>query len=475
VAVVVLALGSWGTVEGVRWWSGRCEAMVGPVPAGQKLPSSIHPVKPTEVNLDPLVEARRVFAQDVLAQAGRTPSLGTLRSVAVAGDEETLVPRDARQVAGVADGAPLLLFEERELHGKQVNAGVLTRLAGDADGTGWARWYDGHELEAAQTPQGLVLAQLPSDKVPQVTSVDRSSGELHWCIPVGGEHATAAVAAGDSGLFVLSGTDYDEDDQQPVLISLDPANGKTRWKTQVDGFENRGTVDVFGDSVLVTQWGIKTENFFDWPQVNNDGGVETDGGSLRAFRADNGQATWEYSGPDDSGWAISVVGVHDFTAVVLARRTPVPDHTWDREDQNWMIGLGPDGKERWRQDLGNKIKGYARSGVTMAGDVVLRFEDKGGSGASQTVVARDVSTGKVRWTETVDGDHRFRPERLAVADGNLLIARSHDLVSVDLTSGVLRSLLTDNGLDAELDVKVDDRAIVAQAAGLILNFERRPR
>jgi hypothetical protein len=369
------------------------------------------------------------------------------------------------------------LFDEEELRGKlQVNAGILTRLAGDADGTGWARWYDGNVLEAAQTPQGLVLAQLPSGKVPQVTSVDPRSGELHWCIPVGGEYATAAVAAGDSGLFVLSGRDYDEDDpRQPVLSSLDPANGKTRWKTQVDGFENRGTVDVFGDSVLVTQWGIKTENFFDRPQANHDGGVETDGGSLRAFRADNGRASWEYAGPDDSGWAVSVLGIHDSTAVVLARRTPVPDHTWDREDQNWVIGLGPDGKERWRQDLGNKIKGYARSGVTMAGDVVLRFEDKGGSVASQTVVARDVSTGKVRWTKTVDGDHTFRPERFAIADGNLLIARSHDLVSIDLTSGVLRTLLIDNGLDAELDVKVDDRAIVAQAAGLILTFERRPR
>ena len=473
--MVVLGLGCWGSVAGVRWWGGRCEAMIGPVPAGQKLPSSIHPVKPAEVNLDPLAEGRRVFARDVLAQAGRTASLGTLRTVAVAADEEYLVPREARHVVGVADGAPLLLFDEGELRGKlQVNAGVLTRLAGD--GTGWARWYHGNVLEAAQTPRGLVLAQLPTGKVPQVTSVDPRSGELHWCIPVGGEYATEAVAAGDSGLFVLSGTDYNEGDpRQPVLISLDPANGKTRWKTPVDGFENRGTVDVFGDSVLVTQWGIKTENFVDRPQTNHDGRVETDGGSLRAFRADNGRASWEYTGPDDSGWAMSVLGIHDSTAVVLARRTPVPDHTWEREDQNWVIGLGLDGKERWRQDLGNKIKGYARSGVTMAGDVVLRFEDKGGSVASQTVVARDVSTGKVRWTKAVDGDHRFRPERLAIADGNLLIARSQDLVSIDLTSGVLRTLLTDNGLDAELDVKVDGRAIVAQAGGLILTFERRPQ
>jgi hypothetical protein len=243
--------------------------MVGPVPASQKLPSSIHQVKPAEVNLDPLVESRRAFTRDVLAQAGRIPSLGTLRSVAVAADEETLVPRDARQVAGVADGAPLLLFEARDLRGKlRVKAGVVTRLAGDGAGTGWARWYDGNELEAAQTPQGL----------------------------------------------------------------------------------------------------------------------------------------------------------------------------------------------------------------RMAGSAVLRFENKRGSaGSSQIVVARDVSTGKVRWSKTVKGEQMFRPDRLAVADGNLLIARSHDLVSVDLTSGALRPLLTDNGLDAELDVKADDRAIVAQAAGLILTFERRPR
>ncbi|WP_405056471.1 PQQ-like beta-propeller repeat protein [Kribbella sp. NBC_01505] len=476
-SVAFLLVASAGAFAGVRWWGERCEAMVGPVPASQKVPS-VHAVKPADVNLQPLAEDLRGYARDVLAQAARTPELGVLRSVAVAADEESLAPRDPKEVVGIADGAPLVLFDQRELRGKlQVRAGALTRLAGEAGGTDWARWYNGSDLEAVKTPYGLVLAQRPDGKVPQVTSVDPGSGKLHWCVPVGGEYTSAEVATGDSGLFVLSGVEHTLGDRPSTLRSLDPANGKTRWRARLGGFDDLGTVDVFGDKVLVTQWGTKVDDSVGIPQADNEtGGVETDGGSLRAFHADNGRAAWEYAGPDHNDWAMSVVGVADATAVVLARRSPVPEHSWTRKDQNWLIGLGPDGTERWRQDLGNQISGHSNSGIRMAGDVVLRFESTfDATTSTQTVVARDASTGKVRWSKTVDGDQAFDQEHVAVADGKLLIAQSPNLVSVDLISGAVRPLLTDHPRRPVLDVKVDGRVVVAQAAGLILTFERGPR
>ncbi|MFB6718890.1 PQQ-binding-like beta-propeller repeat protein [Kribbella sp. NPDC056345] len=484
-AVIVVLIGSLGTVMGVRWWNGRCDAMVGAVPTTQKLPSNIRAVKPADVNLEPLVQSQRVFARNVLAQAQRTPSLGTLRSVAVAADEKTLAPREARQVVGVADGEPLLLFKQIELEGKQrVSAGALTRLDSNTGGKSWARWYNNHELEAAQTPQGLALTQLPSGKVPQVASVDPRSGELQWCVSVGGEHATAVLASGDSGLFALSDSDYYEDDQPPTLIALNPLTGKTRWKKQIDGFDDRGTVDAFGDKVLVTQWGDKTADRPWHPMLDRNGHVKTDGGALRAFRADDGEPAWEYGGPGGSGWLLSVVGARDSSAVVVATRTR-PDAAGKggeryvfsgRDSQNWLIGLGPDGRERWRQDLANRINAGARSGVSLAGDAVLTFEYKDTSVDTQTVVAREMSTGKTRWVKDFDHYQRsVRPARLAVVDGSLLIARAHDLISINLTSGAVQTLLIDAGVAADLDVKVDGRAIVAQAAGLILTFDRRPR
>ncbi|GAB3951497.1 hypothetical protein GCM10029976_088000 [Kribbella albertanoniae] len=103
------------------------------------------------------------------------------------------------------------------------------------------------------------------------------------------------------------------------------------------------------------------------------------------------------------------------------------------------------------------------------------------SGSSDVVTGMTAIThtadrrSRIRWSKTVDADQAFDQNHFAVTEGKLLIARPPDLVSVDLASGAVRPLLTDQPHHAALGVEVDDRVIVAQAAGLILTFERRAR
>ncbi|WP_410789480.1 PQQ-binding-like beta-propeller repeat protein [Kribbella sp. C-35] len=475
-----LAFGSWGVVEGVQWWGERCQPLVARVPAEQPLPS-LRPAAPAEVDLSAFSDSLRVFAEEVLAQARRMPSsLGTLRSVVTTVDKYG-APNGLIRLVGAEQGEPLVLIDQDQLAGKQeVSAGVVTRLDSAIGGTAWARWYDDHLLDAAHTSKGLVLHQHePDGLAPQIASVEPGSGELQWCTSIGEGYVSGSnepsIAAGGGGLFALRGANDKWSDQRPILVSLDPGNGKRRWKARIDGFEEGGSVDVFGDSVLVTQWGDRADRFS--VPSNGDGRLRTNEGPVRAFAIRDGSAKWEYPGPDGTGWATAVIGVHDSTAVVLARQTRGSSPTYDRRNnQNWLVGLGPDGKERWRQDLGNRIGISREDGVRVVGDVLLTFETTGiAPRDQQTVVARDVSTGKTRWTKTfTDYTKELDPREVAVAGNTLLIATLHDLVGIDLTTGTMRSLLTDNQLDAEFNVAVDDRSLVVNAAGLILTFDRKP-
>ncbi len=462
-----LAFGSWGVVEGVQWWGQRCQALVARVPADQPLPS--------------LRDSQPEPAKEVLAQARRMPSnVGTLRSVVTTVDKNGQ-PNSHLRVVGAEQGEPLVLIDQDELPGKQeVSAGVVARLDSATAAIAWARWYDDDLLDAVHTSKGLVLHQHgPDGLAPQVASVEPGSGELQWCTSIGEGYVSGSndpsIAAGGGGLFALRGANENSNDQRPTLVSLDPANGNQRWQVRIDGFDEGGSVDMFGDSILATQWGDRADRFS--APANGDDGLRTGQGPVRAFASSDGSAKWEYPGPDASGWATAVVGVHGSAAVVLARQTRGSSATYDpRENQNWLIGLGPDGKERWRQDLGNRIDIRRDDAVRVVGDVLLTFETTGTAPRDQqSVVAREASTGKVRWTKTfTDYTKELDSRELAVAGSTLLIANLHDLVGIDLTTGAPQTLLTDDGLDAEFEVEADDRSVIVKTAGLILTFDRNP-
>ena len=165
----------------------------------------------------------------------------------------------------------------------------------------------------SNTLKGLVLHQHGPDGFgPQVASLEPGSGELQWCTSIGEGYVSGSndpsIAAGGGGLFALRGANENSNDQRPTLVSLDPANGNQRWQVRIDGFDEGGSVDMFGDSILATQWGDRADRFS--APANGDDGLRTGQGPVRAFASSDGSAKWEYPGPDASGWATAVVGVH---------------------------------------------------------------------------------------------------------------------------------------------------------------------
>jgi outer membrane protein assembly factor BamB len=481
--VPVLLLGAVGAVEGPRWWGRQCEQLAGRVPADQPLPL-IRSSTAANVDLSGFSHSPRARAERVLAQARRIPpSVGTLRSVVVAPSKKYLAPNDEVRLVGAADGEPLLLIDQMQISGKPaVNAGVVTRIDTKSGGPSWARWYDDYMLKAISSSEGLVTVQRnPGAQAPQAASFAPATGELQWCISIGDDwvprDSGLDLAAGDGGVFAVHGERRVQADREPTLIALDPASGRHRWKKRIEGFVDGGSVDVFGHMVLVTQWDISAV------QNTTFGRLKAD--PVRAFSTADGTAGWEYRGPDPTGWSNTVIGVRDTTAVVLARHTravPQPTDgsqpTYDaRRNQNWLIGLGPDGKERWRQDLGNRVGTVPEwNGVRVAGDTVLTFETQGGGeGGPQTVVARDVATGRARWTKTFPEHEILSIDRSAVVGNSLILPHaSKDLVAVDLATGAMRMLLTSDELLDRSDIAVDDRSVIVQTAGLVLTFDRGP-
>lgn len=480
VLVPVLLLGAVGAVEGPRWWGRRCETLAGRVPANQALPL-IRSSGAANVDLAGLSDIPRKRAETMLAQARRMPpSVGILRSVVVAPSKEHQAPNDEVRLAGAADGEPLLLIDHGEVRGKPaVNASVVTRIDTKSGRPSWARWYDDYRLEAASSSDGLVTVQrTPGRQAPQAASVAPATGELQWCTSVGDDRISEEdgldVAAGDGGVFAVHSERRVQADREPTLIAMDPASGKRRWKKRIGGFVAGGSVDVFGHLVLVTQWDISAVQ-----NTNTLGRLKAD--PVRAFSSADGSAGWEYRGPDATGWSNSVIGVHDTTAVVLARQTrdvPQPTDgsqpTYDaRPNQNWLIGLAPDGKERWRQDLGSRVETIPSNGVMVAADTVLTLETKGGNeGTPQTVVARDAATGKARWTKAFHPHQGPELDKSAVVGNSLIQRHGFNLVATDLGTGAMRTLLTRETLRDRFDIAVDDRSVIVQTAGLVLTFDR---
>ncbi|MFD7161370.1 PQQ-binding-like beta-propeller repeat protein [Kribbella sp. NPDC059898] len=484
---LVLVLGVVGAVRGPEWWAkawekwrgNKCQVLAGSVPADQPLPP-IRISAAANPDLSGYKTAALRNATDAVDRARRIPSdIGTLRSVVTAPSEKEQGPDlDAVNLFGLVDGEPLLRFS-RIYRGSRVAPGVMTRIDTRAGRPSWARWYRDDELMATSTPTSLVTVQrAPKALAPQVASVGPDTGDMQWCKSLGADYLDyyggegSDIAAGDGAVFAVHSERQANAEQAPTLMAMDPATGKDRWKKRIAGFTAGGAVDVFGKSVLVTQWA------FDSRGSKASGRLKAD--PVRAFSTADGADEWEYRGPDATGWANKVIGVRDGIVLVHSRQTSsarsVEPGAEGQYTRNWLVGLGPDGKERWRQDLSNRVQAHLYDGVMVAGSTVLTFETQDSvQGLPQTVVARDVASGKTRWTKHLPADQDLdrNPSALAVVGNNLLVRQGlQKLVAVGLATGAIRTLMTQVDLVTGFAIAAAGKSLVIEVGGVFLTFDR---
>jgi hypothetical protein len=394
-----------------------------------------------------------------------------------------VVPADGRAddsidlIGSSSTGDPLLAVGHSGWVGTPMQGAVvvLDRKDGVAR---WGRKYFGDGVHAHKLAGRMILLQLGQE--PQIASVAQSDGKLDWCIkldkksPTGYEPTFASAIDGTDKLYVVRAQGDHTEQGDVRLARIDTNSGKVAWDQDVAGVDSVQSVTAFGDQVLLSRVPPKLDVWSRWRYLlNRNGKPDTAVGSLMARSATTGEPTWTYRGPDQSPWTTEMVGVQGNTAVVLSRRTtsdPANAKSPVGLNQSWLIGLDPTGKERWRQDLASRLDYDVAAGAKVVGDVVLTDERTSYQDGS-VLVARDLPTGKVRWSRPNSvGPHPIL-ERSALA-GNLLVAAvtgNSGLVAIDLTSGQLQKVLARGGVR---DVTSDGVSVTVSTEDLIFTLEK---
>lgn len=168
-------------------------------------------------------------------------------------------------------------------------------------------------------------------------------------------------------------------------------------------------------------------------------------GTLRCLARDSGELQWERDGVPSSSGAIVlqqtiVVGTTDGHAIgaradtgepVFRAELPGPvetnlatdgDLAFITTSNGWVIGIGPKGRVRWHQRIGERIAAGAVTGRAS----VFAVTDDG------LAVALSAKTGEIRWQAGGMGEVTLQP---AVAAGSLVVVGTDTIRTLSLADG----------------------------------------
>ncbi|MFB6718887.1 PQQ-binding-like beta-propeller repeat protein [Kribbella sp. NPDC056345] len=469
-------------------WAARCSAVNARV-SGKDLPE-VRFQSPEQFQLGTPAWSKQWWT-DALAAAGQNPApFGTFRG-AVRIDADGLNGRAAeiyyRELAGMRDSwrGNVLLTMYPEGH----HQGVSVRAKQSTDAKTWAIPDHSSSVDIPAGSDQMILADTPDGRA-RLTSISRDSGKTTWCQELGNlgdldryGPAIASVPSSNS-LFLAEPTANPyrhEEDEATVMISRrNLADGKLLWRVPADGFHRVATIEPFQDLALVARTGPALSGNDRYRQFGD--APKPAGNVVQARAAADGSLRWTYRGPDKSGWMNSIVGIDGDTAVVLSQRDRGGSGRVEDElnrpqaalqTTSWLIGLGADGKERWRHNLTNRLYSWRGFGTTIASGVALSVEgDLRHPFEKQVVVARDITTGAIRWRTPV-AEYTLAPDFYgAKVVGDVLVTSSQaeKLIAIDLRTGAITQPLGKNTRFSGM--VADDQSITINASGLLLTFDR---
>ncbi|GAB3947676.1 hypothetical protein GCM10029976_077390 [Kribbella albertanoniae] len=466
-------------------WAARCAAVSDRIPT-DTLPS-VQFQAPDQFKLGTPAWSKQWWTESLAAAAKNPSALGTFRgALRIEGDELDGAAGSfgGRDMAGVRDTwrGNVLLTMYPDVHPD----GVAVRVNRSADAKAWAIPDRSSSVDFPAGGDQMILADTPAGRA-RLVSINRDSGKTTWCQELGdlgdlNRFGPAIASVPRSGSLFLAEPTLARSEDSTVMISRrNLADGKLLWRVPAAGFHRVATVEPFQDLVLVARTGPSLSSNDRYRQFGDS--PQPAGNVVQARSAADGGMRWTYGGPDKSGWMNSIVGIDGETAVVLSQRDQkvwqgnVRDERLHPEDAlqttSQLIGLGADGKERWRQDLGNRLYSCRGFGTAIEAGVALSVEgDFHQPFENQVLVARDSRTGAIRWRTPV-ADYTLAPDfwgyRL-IGDRLLTGSQGEKLISIDLRTGAIDHPLGENTRYG--GIAIDDQSVTIDASGLLLTFDR---
>ncbi len=213
----------------------------------------------------------------------------------------------------------------------------------------------------------------------------------------------ALVAAGDAGVFVAAGPDYDSRPGRRFVASLDPAKGTERWRRDMACAPYQPA--LVGDLLVF---------------ACNDG-------IIYAFDPRTGDERWR-SDTKGAPFSVAIAGDLLITGDMDPEYYGLGDFNgqWYPRGKVYAIDSRT-GVERWRTETGHEV-----AFVTVDGDqVFVAAYDSSGSG---TVTALATTDGTERWRQPVDGISN----PAAVGADTIFFSAEGGVVALDKGTGARR-------------------------------------
>ncbi|MFB6718888.1 PQQ-binding-like beta-propeller repeat protein [Kribbella sp. NPDC056345] len=475
--VIAIALTSAVPVAYAGWnrWAERCSAQFEATPA--EVLRTIHADPVAGIDLSPADEDRQTTYRSERARAMLTavgkPGGGFRPATRVIVTAAAGRAPDSVNPIGTVNGDPILAVGAPSWLGADLN-GSLVALDRTTGLVRWGREYSGNGVHASQLPGQMMMLKLTPR--PMAAAFTMTDGGRQWCTSLGKDpiYDSRAIfktdtTEQDKQLYVVRGQADEADSESVRLTKVDATSGKISWERSVQGIRHVSSIDTFGDQVLFSQ--VPPENYAaDW---NSQTRPRTpDAGILVARSAATGDPAWTFAGPDDSSWAVNVIGISGNTVIVAARQSNKTPANGAEHVQSWLIALDPTGKERWRQDLGSALAFDLTDEAKVAGDVVLT-EQRAAERDPIRLVARDTATGKVLWTRL--GGTAQAPnlhlEESAIVDHHLVAAAygpNYGIRSLDLRTGKEATVLPEGRVGS---IVGDDKSITFTTESLVITLD----
>ncbi|WP_405058425.1 PQQ-binding-like beta-propeller repeat protein [Kribbella sp. NBC_01505] len=461
--------------DGLNRWADRCSAQFEATPAEVLRTIQADPVAGVDLspaNIAPDITYRSERARAMLAAVSK-PGGGfrpaTRVIVTAAGGRGA----DSVNPIGTVNGDPILAVGPPSWFGTGLRGSLVAfdRKTGVAR---WGRQYSGTGVHARRTPDQLMMLKLTPR--PMATSFAMADGKRQWCTSLGKDpiydssavFESATTVQGDQ-LYVVRRLGDERDRKDLQLARVDTTTGKITWEQPIQGHDYVSSIKTFGDQILFSQ--VSPDQYAaDWN--TEDRPRKPNRGALIAHSAATGAPTWTYAGPDDSNWAVDLIGFRDDTVIVAARQADTSPAKGAEPVRSWLIALDTTGKERWRQDLGSALAFNLTDEAKVAGDVVLT-EERAAERDPIRLVAHDTATGKVLWSRLGGGARtpNLHLEKSAVVDHHLVAAAygpDFGIRSLDLRTGKEATVIPEGRIDT---VVGDDKSITFTTESLVITLD----
>lgn len=472
IVVGLVAVAGIGFLVGRPVWNARCTAGFGEIPSKEL--GELHSVPVDQVNVDDFPEEYRPNARSLLEDAKHPVApLGAARDAVV-------VPHDygeARaKLADSDDGNVRFVIGAGGLVGAATSGGIV-QVDGETGKPVWGRRQSGYAVGGGSVGDHFLLSNIPRDRAPRVAGVKASNGDLGWCRKLGKDVETDwrptfdSAAEGDA-LFTVRASD-DDSDPDVRVSRLDTGSGDVNWDVPLKGVVQADSLHLLGDQVLLSPLHTDLDDSARRRVLQDDRDQPArDRGALVARSVADGAASWSYRGPDERPWINNVVGTGKDVAAVISRRT-TENGNKDSSTETWMVGLDRTGKQLWKYDFKNQFD-YDLSGSFLVTDDLVLSVEKGVEKGTSLLVARELSTGAVRWRTRFEGiGSLLRPSTSSVV-GNSLLAASYNggLIAVDLKTGALSNPLPGKDFGPVDGLVTDGRTVTIDVNGLFITFNR---